>query len=86
MKALYFNANRTDHIVGFTRKNSDELLDKIHNHITQNKYRYDHKWKNGDIIIWDNRCLVHSVNVDYPVGEERVHLRTILKGNEELKL
>jgi len=85
-KSLYFNANRTDHIVGLKRKDSDILLDKIHTHITQDKYRYDHEWKSGDIIIWDNRCLVHSVNVDYPVGEERVHLRTILKGNEELKL
>ena len=85
-KSLYFNANRTDHIVGLTREKSDKLLDTVHNHITQDKYRYDHKWVTGDIIIWDNRCLIHSVNVDYPVGEERIHLRTLLRGNEELAL
>jgi len=78
-KALYFNANRTDRIVGLARKESDKILDKIHNHITKKKYRYDHKWKIGDIIIWDNRCLIHSVNVDYPIGEPRIHLRTLIK-------
>jgi len=80
-KALYFNANRTDRIVGLNRKESDKILDKIHNHITKKKYRYDHEWKIGDIIIWDNRCLVHSVNVDYPIGEPRIHLRTLIKDN-----
>ena len=80
-KALYFNSNRTDRIVGFERKKSDLLLDKIHIHMTQNKYRYDHEWEIGDIIIWDNRCLIHSVNVDYPIGEARFHLRTLIKNN-----
>ena len=81
IKSIYFNANRTDRIVGYDRKKSDEILDEIDNHITQNKYRYDHKWNIGDIIIWDNRCLIHSVNVDYPIKESRIHLRTLIKGN-----
>tara|TARA_B100000686_G_scaffold204229_1_gene211054 strand:+ start:6549 stop:7400 length:852 start_codon:yes stop_codon:yes gene_type:complete len=81
-KAIYFNANRTDRIVGLTRKESDKILDNIHIHITQKKYRYDHKWEVGDIIIWDNRCLIHSVNVDYPIGEPRVHLRTLIKDSK----
>ena len=58
-----------------------KILDEIDQHITQDKYRYDHKWNIGDIIIWDNRCLIHSVNVDYPVQEPRIHLRTLIKGN-----
>ena len=48
--------------------------------MTRPQYRYDHEWWVGDTIIWDNRCLIHSVNVDYPVGEARVHLRTLLEG------
>ena len=81
-KAIYFNSNRTDRIVGFERKESDLLLDEIHAHMTQKKYRYDHKWSVGDVVIWDNRCLIHSVNVDYPVGEHRIHLRTIIEGKK----
>lgn len=79
-KAIYFNPNRTDHIVGMDRKESDELLDWLHAHITQPKYRYDHAWRRGDILLWDNRCLVHSVNTDFPVGESRIHQRILLKG------
>jgi len=79
-KAIYFNPNRTDSVVGMDRKSSDELLDWLHTHITQPKYRYDHSWRSGDILLWDNRCLVHSVNTDFPVGQRRVHQRILLKG------
>ncbi len=81
IKSIYFNANRTDRIVGKSHNESNQILDEINNHITQDKYRYDHKWEIGDIIIWDNRCLIHSVNVDYPIKEPRIHLRTLIKGN-----
>lgn len=79
-KALFFNSNRTDSVVGLERAESDALLDSIHERMTRPSYRYDHEWRVGDILLWDNRCLVHSVNVDYPVGENRIHLRTLLKG------
>jgi taurine dioxygenase len=79
-KAIYFNSNRTDSIVGMDRKSSDELLDWLHQHIKQPKYRHDHAWQTGDILLWDNRCLVHSVNTDFPVGQPRVHQRILLKG------
>jgi len=79
-KAIYFNSNRTDSVIGMQRDESDALLDWIHQHISQTQYRYDHSWRVGDILLWDNRCLIHSVNVDYPVGERRVHQRILLKG------
>jgi taurine dioxygenase len=79
-KAIYFNPNRTDHIVGMDRKDSDELLDWLYAHFTQPKYRYDHAWRPGDILLWDNRSLIHSVNTDYPVGQTRKHQRILLKG------
>lgn len=79
-KALYFNANRTDRIVDMDRAESDKLLDWVHKTITQPQYRYDHEWRTGDLLVWDNRCLVHSVNVDFPVGQTRLHQRILLKG------
>ncbi len=79
-KAIYFNPNRTDRIVGMERPESDALLDWVHETITQDKYRYDHEWRTGDLLIWDNRCLVHSVNVDFPIGQTRLHQRILLQG------
>ena len=79
-QAIYYNANRTDCIEGLERAESDRLLDFLHAHITRPEYRYDHAWRLGDVLLWDNRCLVHSVNVDYPVGERRRHQRILLHG------
>jgi taurine dioxygenase len=79
-KAIYLNANRTDRIVGMPRDESDALLDELHDHMTQPKYQYHHKWRVGDFLVWDNRCLVHSVNMDFPVGQKRRHQRILLSG------
>ena len=79
-KAIYFNPNRTDRVVGLERAESDALLDGLYAHMTADRFRYDHSWRLGDILLWDNRCLLHSVNTDFPVGEERRHQRVLLKG------
>ena len=34
----------------------------------------------GDILVWDNRSLIHSVNMDFPVGQRRLHQRILIKG------
>jgi len=79
-KAIYFNSNRTDQVVGMARAESDALLDEIYTHVTQPKYQYHHKWRVGDILLWDNRCLMHAVNMDFPVGQTRLHQRILLQG------
>lgn len=79
-KAIYFNPNRTDHVVGMSRSDSDALLDELYEYCTQDKYQYAHEWRLGDILLWDNRCLMHAVNTDFPVGERRRHQRILLKG------
>ncbi len=79
-KAIYFNANRTDGIVGLSERESDALLDRLHEHTIQAKYQYHHSWRVGDILLWDNRSLIHSVDMDFPVGQRRVHQRILLAG------
>lgn len=79
--AIYFNSNRTDRIVGLEREESDALLDRIHAHMTQARYQYHHAWRVGDVLMWDNRSVTHSVNMDFPPGQRRVHQRVLLKGS-----
>ncbi len=81
LKAIYFNSNRTDRIDGMTAGESDMLLDEIHAHTSQAKYQYHHNWSVGDILLWDNRNLIHSVNMDFPVGQRRIHQRILLEGD-----
>ena len=80
-KAIYFNSNRTDRIVDMEREESDALLDQIHAHMTQAKYQYHHAWTVGDVLMWDNRSVTHSVNMDFPPGQNRIHQRILLKGS-----
>ncbi|HTS92930.1 MAG TPA: TauD/TfdA family dioxygenase [Stellaceae bacterium] len=79
-KALYLNPNRMERIVGMEREESDRLLDELTRHATQAKYQYRHKWRPGDILIWDNRCTMHKANADYPEGSRRFMHRIIVEG------
>jgi taurine dioxygenase len=79
-KAIYFNPNRTDRVVDVSHDESEAVLEWVNDRMTQDRYQYDHEWRVGDLLIWDNRCLVHSVNMDFPVGQTRLHQRILLRG------
>jgi taurine dioxygenase len=78
-KALYINPIRIEGIVGMPEQEALSLLDALLQHATQEKFQYRHKWKAGDLVIWDNRCLMHKANGDYPVSEVRYLYRVMLK-------
>ncbi|MBS0547088.1 MAG: TauD/TfdA family dioxygenase [Proteobacteria bacterium] len=79
-KALYLNANRMEQIVDMDRAESDALLDTLIAHAIEPRFQYRHVWREGDIVIWDNRCTMHKANADYPEGERRLMHRVIVAG------
>jgi taurine dioxygenase len=79
-RALYMNPNRMEAVVGMAREESDALLDALTEHATQPRYQYRHRWRQGDILIWDNRCTMHKANADYPAGSKRVMQRLMVAG------
>jgi taurine dioxygenase len=79
-RALYMNPNRMEAIVGMARDESDALLDALTAHATRPRYQYRHKWRQGDIVVWDNRCTMHKANADYPAGSRRVMQRLMIAG------
>jgi taurine dioxygenase len=80
-KALYVNPIRIEEIVGMDDAEALPLLDELLAHSTQLKFEYRHKWRPGDVVIWDNRCLMHKANGDYPVDQVRYLYRLMLKGD-----
>jgi taurine dioxygenase len=78
-KAIYINPIRIEEIIGMGNAEALPLLDELMEHATQRKFQYRHKWQSGDVVIWDNRCLMHKANGDYPVGEVRYLYRLMLK-------
>jgi alpha-ketoglutarate-dependent taurine dioxygenase len=65
----------TRNIVGMDVAESDALLAQLFEHTEKPEFVYAHKWRLGDLLIWDNRCLNHARN-DFPAEEIR-HLRRV---------
>lgn len=78
-KALYVNRLMTDHLVGFDRKESDELLNYLFDHSEQEKFLYAHVWTPGDLLIWDNRSCTHA-RTDFSAAERRLMRRVAIVG------
>jgi hypothetical protein len=47
------------------------LLDELLSYVTESDVDYRHQWQYGDVVIWDNRCVLHRATGDYPVHERR---------------
>jgi len=81
-KGLYLNANRMEQVVGLERAESDALLDQLIAHAIEPRFQYRHVWRQGDVVIWDNRATMHRVMIDYPMGEPRVMQRVLIEGEK----
>ena len=57
-KTLYLSAHAS-HIVGWPIADGRLLLVDLNTHATQPAFVYSHKWRVGDLVIWDNRCTMH---------------------------
>jgi taurine dioxygenase len=79
--AIYINPIRIEGILGLDHKEALPLLDELLEHTTQEKFQYRHKWQAGDLVLWDNRCLLHKANGDYDMKERRYLYRVMLQGD-----
>jgi taurine dioxygenase len=72
-KSLYFDPGKIVEIVGADRSESDALIAKLKGYMIQPGAKYRHKWREGDIVMWDNRCSYHKAAGDCPPEEDRIH-------------
>jgi taurine dioxygenase len=59
-KSLYLG-NHATHIVGVSQTESDALLAELLEHATRPEFAYVHRWLPGDLVVWDNRALLHRL-------------------------
>ena len=57
------------------------LLDELMAHYTRPEFVYVHEWTEGDLVVWDNRCLVHAATWYDGEKEQRMMWRTTVRGN-----
>lgn len=78
-KGLFVNEGHTSHLTGMTRAESDALLAELYAHITQPEFVYCHRWREGDLLMWDNIAVQHKATFDYdPLP--RLMYRTTVRG------
>jgi taurine dioxygenase len=77
---------RISHILGLSEEESAALLGFLNAHATSPEFVYRHRWRVGDIVLWDNRCTCHVALPDFDQTEPRLMLRCSLRGETEGRL
>ncbi len=80
-KALYVNRLMTIAIDGLPEAESNELLNLLFDHQEQRQFVYEHVWRVGDILMWDNRCTLHA-RTDFSSSERRLMRRITILGEK----
>lgn len=75
-KCLYLGRRLNSYIFDLPLEASEALLDEIWAHTCQDQYVWQHKWRVGDLIVWDNRCTMHHRNAFAPNARRLMHKST----------
>jgi hypothetical protein len=79
--ALYLSGNFIDRVDGMGRDESRPLVDALIAHATSPIYTYRHRWRAGDLVMWDNAATMHYAVFDYAAGMARTMHRTTAAGD-----
>ena len=80
---LLVNRLMADSIVGMPREQSDALIETLCQAAERPEHIYEHEWRVGDILIWDNRATLHA-RTDFDPAERRVLRRLALRGERPI--
>ncbi len=83
-KSLYVCPAVISHIEGLEPAESADLIEALIMHATQARFVYCHRWRKGDLVIWDNRAVLHTASLFDHTRYERLMYRTTVAGNAPL--
>jgi alpha-ketoglutarate-dependent taurine dioxygenase len=78
-KAIYVNRLMTVKVLDMPEDESQRLLNAVYDHSEKSEFVYEHVWRLGDLLLWDNRCSSHA-RTDFPSTERRLMFRTTVQG------
>ena len=83
-RALWVSTGTTRGVVGMPNPQGLDLLNELVELATEERFLYRHKWHVGDLLIWDNRCTLHTgTPFDITKYQRHVH-RTWVKGDRPI--
>ena len=80
-KALYVNRLMTVRIEELPERESEELLAFLFDHQERREFIYEHAWRPGDLVMWDNRCTLHA-RTDFNPQERQLMWRVTILGEK----
>jgi len=84
-KSLFFTANAGNEIGGMKQEEGALLHSHLVDIVENSSFKYKHRWEKGDLVMWDNRCLLHRA-IPYDMNKyRRVFRRTTVAGSTAIK-
>jgi taurine dioxygenase len=79
-RMLYLGRRRNAYLTGLELAESEALLDELWQFVEKPEFAWEHVWRVGDLVLWDNRCTMHRRD-PFDAASRRVMHRTQIKGN-----
>jgi taurine dioxygenase len=77
---LYLGRRRNAYLVGLALSESEALLDQLWRYVERPEFSWEHVWRVGDLVMWDNRCTMHRRD-PFDDSARRIMHRTQIKGS-----
>jgi len=80
-KCIYVTAGECTGIDGMAESEALPLISQLHRHLIDPKFQYRHRWRVGDVLMWDNCTCQHLAVRDYGEGQRRLMHRVTVNGS-----
>ncbi len=80
-RMLYLGRRRNAYLIGLEFAESEALLDELWSFVDRPEFAWEHVWRVGDLVLWDNRCTMHRRDAFDPSSRRVMH-RTQVKGEQ----
>ena len=82
-KALFLGRRPNSYVIGLAVPESEALLDALWAHATKPQFAMCHAWQVGDVLMWNNLCVLHRRD-PFDASSRRVMHRSQIKGTERI--
>jgi len=80
-KCLYVMRDDSTGIAGMHQDEAEALIAALADHIVRPEFVYRHRWRKGDVLMWDNCTVQHKAIQDYDLPQRRLMHRTTMGGS-----
>jgi len=80
VRCLYINRDDCTGIVGLPDDEAEALIVALSDHVIKPEFLYRHRWRRGDIVMWDNCTVQHKAIIDYDLPQRRLMHRLTIAG------